>query len=186
MSKRALVIVSDGFEDIEAVAPIDVLTRVGVLVTVASLKSGPVHAAYGTKLVPDCTLDQIDSLYDAIVIPGGKKNAQTLASDARVRSCVRAHHEAVRIVAAICASPSHVLGEACGILVGKRACGDPGFNEKLEKAGALLTDQLVTQDGNIITSVGPGSALIFALKIAAQLAGEEEAQKFAGKWGVGF
>ena len=158
MTPRVLICLAEGFEDIEAVAPIDVLTRCGFEITVASLVPGPVKAAYGCTIVPTTTIDNAHGLYDAIIFPGGRKNAQALAGDERVVTMAREHYRAGKLVAAICASPSHVLGEAAGILRGKRSSGDPSFDDKLAASGAIVTGENVTIDGNIITAMGPGSA----------------------------
>lgn len=179
-NKRALVILSDGYEDIEAVTPIDVLNRVGVAVTVASLEPGQATAAYGTNLTPDCTLDVVgDDLFDVVVLPGGSKNAASLAADRRVLDIVRRHHEAGRLVAALCASPACVLGEAMGLLKGKRATGDPGFNERLAASGATVTDEFVTVEGNIITGMGPSAALLFSCQLVEALIDRETADRLA-------
>lgn len=184
MNKKALVILSNGFEDIEAVSAIDVLTRVGVAVAVAALESGPVKGAYGIKLIPDTTISNVEDLYDAIVIPGGKENSKSLACHSRVIELIQHHFKNNKLVAAICAAPSHVLGEGAGILHGKRATGDPAFNEKLSKSGAQITGEDVTVDGDIITGMGPGSALAFALKVAEYLTGSEAVDGFRRKWRV--
>lgn len=184
MSKRALMILAEGFEDIEAVAAIDVLNRAGVEVSVASLAYGPVKAAYGTTIVPNKSIDQIDDLYDAIIFPGGRKNAQSLAASERSVNLAKVHFDAGRLVAAICAAPSHVLAEAAGMLRGKRATGDPAFNELMYACGVIVTDELVTVDNNIITGMGPGAALPFALQLAEYLSGRQVADGFAAKWRV--
>lgn len=181
---RALLVLSDGFEDIEAVAVIDVLTRVGVEVVVASLKPGPVRAAYGTTLIADATLDSISGDFDAVICPGGKVNAKSLAADEGLRTLLKSYNDQGRLIAAICAAPSHVLGESAGLLSGRCATGDPGFREKLAASGAMVCDEPVCSDGNLITASGPGSALQFALTIAAQLKGEDAVRPFARKWGV--
>ena len=185
MPKKALMVLAEGFEEIEAIAPADILNRVGVEVTVASLADSPVAAAYGSKIVADTTLDTLpDQLYDAIILPGGKRNAQALAGNSRVVAMVKAHLEAGKIVAAICASPSHVLAEAAGILKGKRATGDPGFNDKLVAGGAVLTHEHVTVEGNIITAMGPGAAMAFGLMLAEKLVDKKTADHWAEKWQI--
>ncbi len=182
--KKALVVLADGFEDIEAVAPIDILTRSGVQVTIAGLTSAPVRAAYGTKLVPDVAIASIRDIYDCIVFPGGRKNAESLAGSAVVIGMAQSHFEDGKIVAAICAAPSHVLGEAAGLLKGKRATGDPGFNDRLAAAGAIVTNEQVTVDGSIVTGMGPGAAMLFGLMLAEKLAGRETADQFAARWSI--
>ncbi|MBK7141240.1 MAG: DJ-1/PfpI family protein [bacterium] len=185
MSKRVLVLLADGFEDIEAIAPIDILTRAGVEVTIASLAPGPVKAAYGTTIVPHKLIDHIgETLFDGIFFPGGRRNAQALAAHPRVREITLMHYTAAKMISAICAAPSHVLAEACDLLRGKRATGDPSFNEKLRAGGAIITDQLVTVDGTIVTGMGPGAAMPFALQLAEYLVGKQMADEFATKWRV--
>ncbi len=185
MSKRVLMILAEGFEDVEAIAPIDVLNRAGVEVTIASLSAGPVKAAYGTTIVPHKMIDQIgDTLYDGVIFPGGRRNAQALAAHPRVREIALKHYAGAKMIAAICAAPSHVLAEACDLVRGKRATGDPSFNEKLKAGGAIVTDQLVTVDGTIITGMGPGAAMPFALQLAEYLVGRHVADEFATKWRI--
>jgi 4-methyl-5(b-hydroxyethyl)-thiazole monophosphate biosynthesis len=182
MAKRVLVVLSEGFEDIEAVSVIDVLNRCGVEVTVASLRPGPVEGAYGTTLAPDLSIDEVEGEFDGIAFPGGKKNAQNLAAHPKVIELIRNHNRENRLVAAICAAPGHVLAEAAGILKGRDATGDPVFNDKLAAGGAIITDAAVTSHGNIITGMGPGAALEFALRLAEYLVGPELPATFAEKW----
>lgn len=185
MSKRALVVLTDGFEDIEAIAPIDVLTRAGVQVTIAGIRPGPVKAAYGTTILSNANLDDVKELsYDAVIFPGGRVNAQGVASDTRVVTIVRRQHEQAKLVAAICAAPSHVLGEAAGILKGRRATGDPAFNDRLAAAGAIVTNEQVTVDNHIVTGMGPGAAMLFALQLVEELIGRETADTYAMKWRI--
>lgn len=184
MSKRAIIVMADGFEDIEAVAPIDVLNRAGVEVVIAGLKNQPIKAAYGITIVPHVGLVDVNGLFDCVIFPGGRKNAESLASSQAVVEIAQQHYSSGRLVAAICAAPSHVLAEAAGMLKGKRATGDPGFDGRLAAAGAIVTKELVTVDGNIVTGNGPGAAMLFALMLAEKLAGKEIADRFATKWTV--
>ena len=184
MSKRVLVLLADGFEDMEAVAPVDVLTRVGVEVTIAALKDGPVKAAYGTTIVPHTVVDEIEGLYDGLVLPGGMENAESLAEHPKVIELVKKHNRAGKMVAAICASPGCILAEKAKILNGKKATGHPDFREKLVSGGAEVTDRLVTADGNIITGMGPGAALLFALKLAEYLTGKEAVDELVERWRI--
>ncbi len=182
--KKALVILADGFEDIEAVTPIDVLTRAGVDVTIAGLGDGTVKGAYGTTLVTHTNLEQAKGEFDVIVLPGGRRNAEALAASVTVKEMLHKQDRKGRLIAAICASPSHVLAEAAGILDGRRATGDPSFNDKLRAGGATVTAERVTVDDNIITATGPGSALTFALQITEELVGAAKADELAGRWKI--
>lgn len=181
MPARALTVISDGVEEIEAVTPVDILTRAGVDVVVAGLGSGIVSGAYGNTLVARISVDDIDALYDAIILPGGVINARNLAASPKVIDLVKRHYDAGKIVAAICASPSHALADA-GILKGKRATGDPGFNQKLAESGAILTNEHETVDGNIVTAMGPGAAMQFGLRLAELLVDKATADGIAEKW----
>ena len=185
MAKRALVVCSDGCEDIETVAPIDILTRAGVEVTIASLTPGPAKAAYGNVIGTHTTLDQVTGEYDAIVLPGGGKNASNLAADRRLVEMIKTQHKNGRLVAALCASPGTVLAQAAGILHGVPATGDPGFNNRLLEGGAVVTDEDVTVSGNIITGRGPAAAIAFGLAVADYLGCSEAVQTLVEKWRVG-
>lgn len=184
MTRRALLVLSDGFEDIEAVAPVDVLNRSGVEVTLASLEEGPVRGAYGCTIVPTARLSSVSGLFDALIIPGGKVNAENLASSPKVRAVIREHFSAQRIVAAICAAPALVLGQSARIMEGKNATCDPYFKDILSACGASYTNQALTVDGTIITAMGPGAALAFGLKLSELLVGLSVADALAARWGI--
>ncbi len=185
MKKRVLVVLAEGFEDVEATAPIDVLNRVGVEVTIASLFSGPVNAAYGNTIMPDTTVAEVvDEVFDGIVLPGGVYNANSLAGSSEVLTLVRRHYEEKRLVAAICASPGTVLAEAAGILKGHRSASAPGFEDKVKAAGAEFTDEEVTVDGHVITGRGPGAALLFGLRLAEYLVGRSKPEELARLWRI--
>jgi len=185
VSRRVLVVLSDGFEDIEAVVPLDIMKRVGFEVTVAGLSSTTVRGAYGATLTVEATLNDVagDS-FDAIVLPGGRANAENLARSPQVAAMVRRMHAERKVVAAICASVGLVLAEAAGILVGKRATGFPAFDEKLSQGGAIITGELVTVDGNIVTGMGAGAAIPFGLAICAGLGAERAAAELARGWWI--
>lgn len=185
MSTQVLMVLADGFEDIEAIAPIDVLTRCGITVTVAATHNGPVDAAYGTTIQPRTQIAQVsDKLFDGLIMPGGTKNARVLAADPDVIALVHHHHEKKRLVGAICASPSHVLAEAAGILKGINATGDPGFNNRLAAAGAIVHEVPVMVDGHIVTGMGPGAALSWGLMLCEYLTDRATADKWAAKWRI--
>jgi 4-methyl-5(b-hydroxyethyl)-thiazole monophosphate biosynthesis len=186
MPHHVLCVLAEGFEDIETIAPLDILNRAGIEVSVVGLLPGPVKAAYGTTILPKTDLSKIETtdLYDGIFFPGGRVNARALAASSIVVDLIHRHDRAGKLVSAICASPSHVLGEAAGILKGRRATGDPTFNEKLDESGAILTDELVTRDGNLITGMGPGAAMPYGLALAAYFVGREITDGYADKWRI--
>jgi 4-methyl-5(b-hydroxyethyl)-thiazole monophosphate biosynthesis len=170
-----LVILAEGFEEIEALTPVDVLRRAGADVTVAALGDGlHVTGRSGVTLHADRTLSAVagDS-FDCVVLPGGPGVAQ-LRKDARVLDLVRKQGQSGGWIAAICAAPA-VLGSA-GILEGRRFTAH--FSVSAELPDALL-DERVVLDGKLITSRGAGTSLDFSLSLAEQLFSPEKASEIA-------
>lgn len=166
----ALVLLAEGFEELEAVAIVDVLRRVGVEVLLAGLVRGPVKSVRGVTISTEGVVDEVDEAsFDAIVLPGGGPGAKRLREDSRVLSLVKRFYEAGKWTCAVCAAPT-VL-EAAGVLKGKRATSYPG---NALPSASYVEDRVVV-DGNLITSRGPGTAVEFALAIAERLAGERAA-----------
>ena len=167
-----LVPLADGFEEIEAVTVIDLLRRADIEVVVAGLDPGPVTGSHGITLMPDATLDEaLGRDYDMAVLPGGLPGADHLAADERVCRLLRAMADSERFTAAICAAPK-VLA-AAGLLDGRRATSFPGCLDPARTPGLTLVDEPVVQDGRIITSRGPGTAMDFALALIENLAGSD-------------
>jgi 4-methyl-5(b-hydroxyethyl)-thiazole monophosphate biosynthesis len=167
---RVLVPLAQGCEELEAVTIIDLLRRAGIEVVSAGLATGPVRASRGTVLVPDATLDEaLKQDYDMVVLPGGMPGAKHLNEDPRVRALLHKMADSGRFTAAICAAPL-VLAEA-GLLTGKRATSYPGFVDKMNLPDVTYVHEPVVQDGNIITSRGPGTAMDFALGLIEALLG---------------
>lgn len=170
-----LIPVADGSEELEAVTLIDLLRRAGIEVVVAGLQPGPVTCSRGTVLVPDAALGEVlDRDFDMIVLPGGLPGADHLDRDTRIHALLRRMAEAGRYTAAICAAPK-VLANA-GLLDGRRATSYPGVIDGMGLADTEVVAQPVVQDGKVITSRGPGTAMDFALALIEQLAGAEQRQ----------
>lgn len=168
---RVLVPLAPGCEELEAVTIIDLLRRAGIEVVSAGLAAGPVRASRGTVLLPDATLD--DALrqdYDMVVLPGGMPGAKNLNEDPRVKALLRKMADSDKFTGAICAAP-FVLAEA-GLLAGKRATSYPGFVDKMDLPDVRYVNDPVVQDGKVITSRGPGTAMDFALALVEILAGK--------------
>ena len=174
MSKKVLVILADGFEEIEAITPVDVLRRAGLEVTLAGLSGRVITGAHGIKFQADMTLDEYKDSPDAIVLPGGMPGAKNLGESKKVTEIVKRMNSQKKIVGAICAAPALALAPA-GVLDGKKATCYPGFEQNFP-ASVSFSNERVVVDGNIITSRGPGSALEFALELVEQLAGKEKAK----------
>ncbi len=169
---KVVVPLADGFEEIEAMAIIDVLRRAGIEVTAAGLHSGPIQGAHRVKVVADATIDTISADdFDMIILPGGQPGSDNLNANERVRTLIRDFNAKGKLTGAICAAP-YVLA-AAGILEGKKATSFPSYSGKL--AGAIYQEKTVVEDGKIMTSRGPGTAVYFALAIAERLVGKEKA-----------
>jgi len=169
---KVLVPLANGFEEIEAMSIIDVLSRAGIEVVVAGLDGLEVEGA-NTKLkvIANCLLDDVDvDSLDMIALPGGLPGAEFLAKSEKLKSIIKALHVKNKNIAAICAAP-WALKEA-GILDGKKHTNYPSF-EKFTGVEGYIDDQDVVIDGNIITSRGPATAMSFALEIVKILEGEE-------------
>ena len=170
---RVLLPLAQGCEELEAVTIIDLLRRAGIEVVSAGLQAGIVKASRGTQLVPDTTLDAVlNEEFDMIALPGGMPGAQHLREDPRIIGLLKKMAEQDRYTAAICAAPT-VLAEA-GLLAGRRATSYPGFLDKIEVPGMAYLKDAVVQDGKILTSRGPGTAMDFALALIEALAGKEK------------
>src|SRR3989338_7826078 len=106
MAKKVLVILADGFEEIEAITPIDVLRRAGVEVTLAGLTGKMVTGAHGVKFQADLTLDEYKDSPDAIILPGGMPGAQNLGRSPKVTELIKKLNSENKVVGAICAAPA--------------------------------------------------------------------------------
>lgn len=169
---RVLVPLADGFEEIEAVTVIDILRRGGIDVITAGLEAGPVRGSHGLSLVPDATLDDaLAADYEMVVLPGGLPGADNLESDERVTGLLRRLADSGRFTAAICAAPK-VLA-AAGLLDGRKATSFPGFLDPGSIPGLVLSEAPVVEDGKVITSRGPGTAMDFALALVERLRGRD-------------
>ncbi len=167
-----LIPLAQGCEELEAVTIIDLLRRAKITVVTAGLDSQPVTASRGTVLVPDTTLDEaLRQDYDMVVLPGGGPGAQNLDNDPRIHELLKKMANSEKFTAAICAAPK-VLAHA-GILSGRRATGFPGVLDKMELSDVTLVHDAVVQDGKVITSRGPGTAMDFALDLIENLAGKD-------------
>ena len=161
----ALVLLADGFEEIEAVTIIDVLRRGEVSVTTASLGGQRVTGSHQISLDADALLAAVTvEDFDALVLPGGPA-AKTLREDARAQATIKRGAAAGKLLAAVCAAPTAL--EAAGVLAGKRATSYPGN----ALPSAHWVEDSVVIDGNVITSRGPGTTMAFALAIVERLSG---------------
>ncbi len=167
------VFLADGFEEIEALAPVDFLKRAGIETVLVGVGSKEVCGAHNIKVSADILLDDIvlsDEL-QGIILPGGMPGAENLNNSAKVHEAIDFCVENNKIIGAICAAP-FILGRK-GLLKGKNATCYPGFEDELE--GAILVDEGVIGDGLIVTAKGAGVAWEFGASICSEITGEEKA-----------
>ncbi|AEF83057.1 DJ-1 family glyoxalase III [Leadbettera azotonutricia] len=182
MTKKALVLLAEGFEEVEAITPIDYLRRAGVEVTIAAIgKSKTVKGSRGMELNSDAFLADLlrkgtASSFDALVLPGGSLGAENLAASKEAGDLLKEEAAKGKLICAICASPVVVLAPL-GMLKGKKFTCNPGVEKEVQDA-VLSHDRVVT-DGNIITSRAAGTAGNFAAAIIAELVNRAEAEKLA-------
>ncbi len=166
---------AEGFEEIEALTPVDVLRRAGLEVkTVAVGENKTVKGAHGIEVVADVLESELgNDVPEAIILPGGMPGTTNLEESAIVIDTLMRAMINDSLVCAICAAPS-ILG-ICGYLKNKKATCYPGFEQYLD--GATFTDERVVRDGSIITAKGMGCASEFALCIVEALLGKEKADE---------
>ena len=168
------VLLADGFEEIEALTPADVLRRAGIETALVGVYGKCVTGAHGIKIECDIEIDKADAdSVEMIVLPGGLPGADNLRNDKRVMKLVNDADNKKIFIAAICAAP-RILGEL-GILDGKEAVCYPGFEKYLR--GAKLSDKRVVRDGSIITAVGMGASAEFALELVSALKSPDESRR---------
>uniref|UniRef100_A0A131Z259 Protein DJ-1 n=1 Tax=Rhipicephalus appendiculatus TaxID=34631 RepID=A0A131Z259_RHIAP len=178
MGKKALLILAEGAEEMEAIITADVLRRAGVDVTIAGLTgASPVKCSRDVVVVPDKSLDEAasQSPYDVIVLPGGLKGAESLAASPAVGKLLKEQEKCGRLIAAICAAP--IALKSHGIGLGKRVTSHPSKKEDICKGDYKYSEDRVVVDGQLITSRGPGTAFEFALAIVEKLENKQAAEK---------
>ena len=173
---KALVVLADGFEDVEAVAAIDVLRRGGAHVDVASCGGGRVAvSAHGLRVEADGALaDFAYGAYGAIILPGGGKGTENLMASGLVTDLLRRQRAAGRLVCAICAAPAALA--AAGVLDGAEFTCYPGVEERIGREPEAAD---VVADGATVTGRGPAAAVKFALAVLARLVSPEAARAVA-------
>ncbi|MDR0876978.1 MAG: DJ-1/PfpI family protein [Treponema sp.] len=193
MAKKVAVLLAEGFEEVEAITPIDYLRRADIEVTVAA--AGNELTIAGSHSIPvkaDVLLSDLAGLggasasvnaaaFDAVLIPGGLKGAKNIASSAEAGALLKDMAAAGKWVCAICAAPAVVL-YPLGLLAGKRFTCYPGLEEDVK--GATWSKDSVVVDANVggggfITSRAAGTAGLFAIAVIEQLLSKADAKKIA-------
>lgn len=168
------LMLADGFEEIEALTPLDILRRAEIEVKTVGVTGKTVTGAHGIKAQADILIEDIElNSMSGIILPGGMPGTLNLKADKAVESAIHYAADNNLLIAAICAAPS-ILG-ALGLLKNKEAICFPGFENELK--GAVLSENRVVKSGNIITAAGAGVAAEFGFEILSHLKDNTTAEK---------
>ena len=178
MSKKVLVPIADGSEEIETTCITDTLTRFGAEVTTASVMSSlTCTMSRGIKIVADCSIDDaVTKEWDLVVLPGGMPGAEHLRDCEPLIKLLKEQKRSSKLYGAICASPAVALASHGLLVDGPATCYPaPGFREKI----AQVSNEPVVVTNNMVTSQGPGTSLLFALQLGEQLYGKDKRDEIA-------
>jgi 4-methyl-5(b-hydroxyethyl)-thiazole monophosphate biosynthesis len=190
MFKRVILLLADGFEEVEAITPIDYLRRAGIEVTTLAVgKQRVVTGSHGISVQADTDWAKLQSqgkgradFWDAIVLPGGISGAPNLAASGQATTLIQDMFKQRKLVAAICASPAIVLAPL-GLLAGKRFTCYPGSEKDVFASvpGSVerWSAEPVVMDGTLVTSRGAGTAGLFAVAIAGELLSQSASTELA-------
>jgi len=172
-----MVVLANGFEELEAIGTIDILRRGGIDVKVVGLTSKNVKGSRGVKIIAEKKLSEIKNfdVFQGIVLPGGNPGYKNLLKSKKLKDLIKRFFIQGKLIAAICAAPL-VLKEA-GILDDIKATAYPGVDKKLPNP----VPSKVVSDKNVITGRGPGAVFDFALEIVRKVQGKEVADAVRGK-----
>lgn len=172
--KKIAILLADGFEEIEALTPKDVLTRAGFICDLVSIKeNNVVRSTHEVCILADKVISECGNFseYDMIILPGGMPGAKFLAESEKVLNVVKDFNNQGKYIGAICAAPALVLSRA-GIAVNRKVTSYPGMDNYL--SDSIYIEDAVVQDNNLITSRGPATALKFAYRLVDVLGGNSE------------
>ena len=174
---NVFIFLADGFEEIEAITPIDIFRRAGIEVTIISVTAEKlVRGSHNISILADKLFSEADySANDLLYLPGGMPGTRNLGAHEGLKALILKQAGDNKKIAAICAAPS-VLGKL-GLLKGKEAICYPGFEDQLD--GAILSKEKIVESGSISTAKGAGVALRFALKLVEILKGKALAEQIA-------
>ncbi len=172
--KNIFILLADGFEEVEALAPADMLKRLGCRVILTGLDKKMITGSHGFRIETDGILADTDfSSADAVVLPGGLPGATNLRDSSEVIALLQKQNQAGKICAAICAAP--VVLERAGIIGGRTVTGYPGCEELSGNPGLHFSGRPAEICGNLVTGRGPGAAFAFGSALAEALGFESAA-----------
>ena len=181
MSEKIVMILTDGFEEVEALGTVDFLRRLDFNVVLAGIQNDAelkecekIKGAHGIVVEADIDLTKLAEMPDCVILPGGMPGSTNLRDNILVLDTVRTAFQAGKLVAAICAAP--IVLNASGILKDKKITAHPSVKDVF-KENTVYTGERIQIDNNIITAKAAGVTFEFAAKIAEFLGKEEEAEE---------
>ena len=174
---KAFVFLADGFEEIEAIAPIDILRRADIeVITISISNKKEVLGAHGITILADHLFTEVDfSNSDLLFLPGGMPGTKNLDTHHDLKKLLQNQAEQGKYIAAICAAPS-ILGKM-GLLEGKEAICYPGYENQL--SGAIISEKKIVKSESVLTAKGAGVAVEFALRLVEELKGKALAESIS-------
>lgn len=170
MKNRAVLLLAEGFEEIEALTVVDVLRRAELVCDTVSISKKEVKGSHGITVLADKLFDECNiNSYDVLILPGGMPGSKNLRDDEKVIDAVKTFNRSNKLIAAICAAPM-VLGKA-GVCENRSITCFPGVEADLKNIKYI--EDIVVEDGNIITGRGPAAAIYFGLHLVERLSGKE-------------
>ena len=170
------LILGTGFEEIEALAPLDIIRRAGVEIKSVGISGKMITGGHGITVEADISIDEVNSEdLDMIILPGGTAGVESIKKSQQAIELIKYAHDNEKTIAAICAAP--VLLAQLGYLNGRKAVCHPNVEEKVYLGGALLQkDSPVTSECNLVTGRAAGASIEFGLKLVSLLSGQETAE----------
>lgn len=171
---KTIILLPDGFEEIEALTVVDVLRRADITCDMCSMEGVNVRGSHNIQITADILFDKADfGRYDAIILPGGMPGSTNLRDNERVIEVLRKFNSSNKPICAICAAP--IALERAGIVEKRCITSHPSVQDQL--TACTYMEEITSEDGNIITSRGPASAIYFALHILKKLGFESNADE---------
>ncbi|RPA60470.1 DJ-1/PfpI family protein [Aerococcus agrisoli] len=176
---QTMILLGEGYEEVEAITVIDYLRRADIPVDIVSINEGlSTLGDHGIEIMADKMLDDIDvDAYDMVITPGGRPGAEKLAGDKRVTDLIAKQYDNQKYIASICASP--IVLNAAGIAGDLDGTNYPGFEDRVNYKHFHEDITFYDADHKVLTSRGPATAVYFALDIIKLLKGEAAAEKIA-------
>ena len=179
MTKKVALFIENGSEELEFIAPLDIMRRANLEVDLISANNEDfITSSHNVKIIADKKINEVNNIldYDAIVIPGGMPGSTLLRDNKKIIEFYQTMYNSGKLVAAICAAP--IVLSAAGITDDKEVTSYPGFDKEINYKN-YNSDKAVVIDKNVITAQGPAVAILFGYEIVNYLLQDDTAQNIS-------